>query len=137
MLVRQAFQSNALATSTAGLVFNASAVSPAGGVGTLPITEAPGFSATLGTAALLVVNTGIADVSCRWWLAANGAATPHLEDFKIRGGQSVAMAIPSFAPDQLVFYAPGAPASIGLIYGHVVAIVDLGPIDVVAAPVGS
>ena len=137
MLVRQIFQPTALATTTSGLVLTASAISPAGGVGTLPIAEAPGFSATLGTAALLVVNSGGTDASCRWWLAANGPTTPHLEDFKVRSGLSVALPIPSFAPDTLVFYAPGAPVSVGVVFGHIVQSVDLGTIDATPAAVGS
>ena len=137
MLVRQTFQPSALASSTSGLVLTATANGPAGGVGSIPLTLAPGNSPTAGTAAILVVNQGPQRVSCRWWLASNGPATPHLEDFGVGSGQSVAVAIPAFGPDTLVFYTPGNASSLGIIDGHIVATVEVGTVDVVPAAVGS
>ncbi len=137
MLVRQTFQASALATTTSGLVYTAAALGAAGWVGTIPLTVSPGNSPTAGTAAILVVNQGPQRVSCRWWLAANGQATPHLEDFGVGSGQSVAIAVPAFGPDTLVFYSPGNGASVGIINGHLVATVDAGTVDVMPAAVGS
>ncbi len=137
MLVRQTFVPSALASTTSGLVLSATANAPAGGVGSIPLTLAPGNSPTAGTAAILVVNQGPQRVSCRWWLAANGQATPHLEDFGVGSGQSVAIAVPAFGPDTLVFYSPGNGASVGIINGHLVATVDVGSVDVMPAAVGS
>ena len=120
-----------------GMVFTATASSPAGGVGTMPLDGVT-------HPAILIVNLGGAAVYCRWDHRLSGpAATAH--DFVLAPGHTAARVIP--APQihpaldvqdggpivhpaaALTFWSDLRAASLGVIAGSIMPAWDLPAVD--------
>ena len=125
-----------VATTRVGMAYSAVATSPAGGLGTLPLDGAGA------SPAVLITNPGSRAVLCRWERRIPGLAATGV-DFEAPPGRSIARTIPApvtvpaedgddtatYAAVAIAFYAVGHAASLGLVFGKIEALFDLGAID--------
>ena len=113
--------------TTPGLVAAVRGGAGIGGCGTLPITADVGPSQA-GLGAILISNTGLSPAQVKFWNSAVGKPTPQHAEFSVQGGQSVVKPTPANGSDMLVFWGYGTPAEIAVTPGHILQVVDMGPV---------